>query len=396
MRCLGFLVFAAGLVLSCVVNDDDGDSESAECTPGELRCSCDARDACDVGLSCFSGICVREGTTGAGGDDGDSGGGLGSAPRAGRSSGTGGATGSGESGAPSRPDGGVNGEGNAPGAGGEDPSGGGSDSRGGTASGQGGSAGTPSGGKGGTGNGGQLGTGGSTDPGPGGAGSSEACVGEATPCENLSLDECADAVGCEEGGGCRGLPDCEDYDAVDCEDVEGCTLDGALCVGEQGFCQTLTDREACEDFSCDWSLGCKGEETDCGVLGQEDCATRPGCGWGSVVPGGSCVGEADACEFVEENCANSGCDDESGCGGVELDCDEHNSESACESAEGCDWENVEEYCYGFPTPCDDFFEGECDAQPGCNWQTQCTGSPSACSQHDDENECEMQSGCSWQ
>lgn len=190
---------------------------------------------------------------------------------AGGSAGKGGSAQGGSSGKGGSTQGGSSGKGGSTGKGG---------SAGSTVGGQGGEAGTSSGGQAGD-TGASGGAAGSGDTaGEGGGGGADGCVGTATPCEELSNVQCANASGCTPDPVCTGTPDaCGDRNtAPTCAMHLGCSWNGAesTCEGTASACDSNKNSINCEAAGCTW-IACSGVATACSSLSLVECAMQPGC-----------------------------------------------------------------------------------------------------------------------
>ena len=81
---------------------------------------------------------------------------------------------------------------------------------------------------------------------------------------------------------------------------------------------------------------------------------------------------------------------------------EDEDEKACEGTPApcvgdCDQVGCGAYwdCVGYGN-CFWSSEWQCNNEPNCEWEMQCSGMPRPCNEFDDEDSCEDQAGCTWE
>lgn len=144
----------------------------------------------------------------------------------------------------------------------------------------------------------------------------------------------------------------------------------ARCTGAPPACAGLDDFDCQTTNGCSHVGECQGTELDCASLSGTGCAKQPGCTSTSV---STCSGNAQQCF----NFGNS---------------------SSCTAQKGCIWDQNNFFCSGSPTPCTQIPGASCSNQLGCiasQTTSVCQGSPTACTTLMAKDGCNAEIGCFW-
>ena len=134
---------------------------------------------------------------------------------------------------------------------------------------------------------------------------------------------------------------------------------------------------------------CTGEPVPCAELvrgceSQSGCALEDACA-GTPTPCGEMISSSSCYE-------QSGCHWVPACGGVPPPCSEKSYRGYCEAMDGCVWSDLDNSCWGSPTPCREINRFFCAQQDGCYLDGFCDGTPTPCSA-ERPNFCMVQAGC---